>query len=298
MDTRFLKTFLVVAKRGSLAAAAQELNLTATAVAQRLAALEAEFGTALVSRSGRTVRPTEAGFAILDKSEAFLRSLRSLKAASRGDAIRGELRAGAISTAQTGLLPDVLQVLATRHPNLAISLEPGTSGELYAQILSGQLDLAVIVRPGFDLPKSLVFDAWRTEPLILLVPAAETSDDFREILGRLPLIRYDRMQWGGNLATQFLDDAGIQPQDRFELDALDAIAIMVDRKLGAAIIPDWSGPWPQGLNVRKISLPDRELSRQIGFLYPKNTPQYHPIQAVIGLARELDQRAKGLPNAD
>ena len=79
MDTRFLETFVAVVENGSIAEAARRLNLTAAAVAQRIQALQDEIGVALLSRSGRTVRPTEAGTAILGRARDFLVEVRDLK---------------------------------------------------------------------------------------------------------------------------------------------------------------------------------------------------------------------------
>src|SRR4051794_40015393 len=65
MDTRFLDAFLMAVDCGSIAEAARRLNLTAAGVAKRIRALEREIGAVLVTRSGRTVRPTGAGAAIV-----------------------------------------------------------------------------------------------------------------------------------------------------------------------------------------------------------------------------------------
>ncbi|HZV39316.1 MAG TPA: LysR family transcriptional regulator, partial [Pseudoxanthomonas sp.] len=59
MDTQFLRTFVTVVDRGSMAAAARELNITPAAVAQQLRTLEREMGATLVARVGRTVSMTE-----------------------------------------------------------------------------------------------------------------------------------------------------------------------------------------------------------------------------------------------
>ena len=71
MDTRFLETFVAVAEKGSFAEAARRLDLTPAAIAQRIRALESEIGVVLLSRSGRTVSPTEAGVAILGQTKSF-----------------------------------------------------------------------------------------------------------------------------------------------------------------------------------------------------------------------------------
>ena len=79
MDTRFLETFLIAIDNGSIAEAARRLNLTAAAVAKRIHTLESEIGTVLVTRSGRTIRPTEAGAAIIERARHFLIEARDFK---------------------------------------------------------------------------------------------------------------------------------------------------------------------------------------------------------------------------
>ena len=68
----------MVVEHGSIAEAARRLDLTAAAVAQRIRALEAEIGARLVCRSGRFVRPTEAGTAILSRAGVILGDVRDL----------------------------------------------------------------------------------------------------------------------------------------------------------------------------------------------------------------------------
>ncbi len=286
MDTRFLETFLIVARRGSLADAAVELDITATAVAQRIRTLEAELGVKLLERAGRSVRPTEAGHAVADRATPLLHGLRDLRTAVQGDAVMGKLRVGAISTAQTGLFPRVLGRLAREAPGLEVALEPGTSAELYERTLAGELDMAAIVRPGFALPKTVEFRLWRSEPLILLAPHGETSRDALHLLTARPFIRYDRRQWGGRLAADYLVKLGIVPAERFELDALEAIAVMVDGGLGISIVPEWAGPWPEGLRLTRIALPPPVPVRALGLLSRRGSAQTHLIRKLTEIALE------------
>ena len=94
MDTRFLESFITVVDGGSIAAAARRLNLTPAAVAQRLRALESEIGARLVIRSGRAVRPTDAGTAILAHARSLLSNVRDLQSIAMNDTLAGELRLG------------------------------------------------------------------------------------------------------------------------------------------------------------------------------------------------------------
>ena len=116
MDTRFLESFVAVVEQGSLAEAARRLNLTSAAVAQRIRALENEIGVRLLFRSGRTVRPTQSGAAILVHARDFLGHVRDLKSIAANDAPSGELRLGAVQSAKAGLLPNILSGMAKKYP--------------------------------------------------------------------------------------------------------------------------------------------------------------------------------------
>ena len=284
MDTDNLLTFQIVARQGSMAAAARELGLTANAVALRLRALEEECCTALVARSGRVVRPTAAGHAVLEQLPGVLSGLRDLRSAASGSAIAGELRIGAIATALTGLLPSVLEVSIRTYPNLRLHLGPGTSADLFSRVEDGAIDAAILVAPEFALSKSMEFSLWRRERFVLMVPPEETRTDVLEILATSPLILYDRGQWGGRLAKQWIETSVTEPDVRFELDALDAIAVLVGKGLGVAVVPDWAGPRPERNRVRTLSLPASAPSRGIGLLYPRNAPRTHLVRVLAEMA--------------
>ncbi len=273
MNTQFLETFTMVAEHGSMAEAARRLSITPAAVAQRIAALEADLGTALVLRSGRRVTPTEAGRAIVAGSHRVLAEVRQMRLAARADAEVGELRLGAISTAMTGLLPPALQRLSVTAPGLDVFLLPGTSTEMYRHVVDGGLDAAILVRPPFAIPKSLEWRALRTEPLVLICPEAWARDAPRALLREKPFIRYDRNNWGGRLADRWMKDAGVAVREGLELDQLEAIAVMVSRGLGVSIVPDWAPPWPEGLTLRRLPLPGQlRPTREIGLLWPRGAP--------------------------
>ena len=68
METRFLDSFVTIAECGSMAEAARRLNVTPTALAQRVHVLEDELGVKLIERSGRTVQLTEGGARVLARA--------------------------------------------------------------------------------------------------------------------------------------------------------------------------------------------------------------------------------------
>src|SRR5437764_1175902 len=148
MDTRFIEAFLMAVDNGSIAEAARRLNLTAAGVAKRIHALENDIGAVLVTRSGRTIRPTEAGAAIVERARHFLVDARDFKSIAATDRPAGQLHLGAFQAALCGRLPDVLALLQETYPQIDVRITRGTSAELYRKVLDrDDLDAASVAQP-------------------------------------------------------------------------------------------------------------------------------------------------------
>lgn len=288
MDTRFLETFIMVADCGSIAGAARRLNLTPAALAQRLRALEEDLGHPLVVRSGRTVQPTEEGLAILEHARSLVEGTRDLRAIAANGVPAGQLRLGATATAMTGVLPGVIAELSAIYPGIEYYVQPGSSVDLYHRLIDGGLDAAILVKPKFALPKTVDWLTIRREPLVLLAPDGVATDDLPTLFARMRFIRYDRNQWGGQIVDNFLRDTGLEVREWLELDALDAIAAMVDRGLGIAIVPDWAAPWPDGLRLSKTRLDDGEI-RKTGVLWRRAGARQAAVTAFVDACKSAAQ---------
>lgn len=289
MDMRFLETFVAVIDCGSMAEAARRLNLTPAAVAQRVHALESEMGTGLVVRSGRTVRPTEAGGVIIDRVRKLIGDARDLKSLATSEVPAGELRLGAIAPAISGLLPDALARLTREYPRMDVYIRRGTSSDLYRQVLDGDLDAAVIIEPPFPIPKACDWRVFHEEPLLVLAPAAMQRRDPLELLANEPFIRWDRNNWTGQLIDRYLRRAGIRPHEKFELAGIESVATMVDRGLGVALVPDSPPPWPEGLALAKLPVPDATFTRRLGLIWTRASARIRLVNTFIEEAMKTQQ---------
>lgn len=285
MDTQFLNTFVVVADRGSMAAAARVLNITPAAVAQQIRTLERELGAPLIARAGRTVSLTEEGSRILQRARDLLRDVADMRSVANDSEVSGELRLGACPTALAGMLPDILARMVDAFPQINVYIRPGYSAELYRAVESGELDAALVLQAPYNLPKTCDWQLLREEPLVVIAPARLAGRDPHELLRSEPLIRYDRNQWGGRVADDYLRRAGIVPHERFELNGLNAIAVMVDRGLGVSLVPDWAKPWPEGLDLVRIPLPMPSEPRRIGMVWSRSTVRIRLVTVLLQESR-------------
>jgi DNA-binding transcriptional LysR family regulator len=285
METAYLDTFVLVVKSGSMSEAARRLELTPAAVAHQLRLLERELGTRLLTRAGRTVVPTEAGYRLVDRAATVLRDLRNIKAAINDEAATGELRLGAINTALHSLMPEVLAGFVKVYPDARVEIRSALSAELYDAVLRGELDAAVCLHPPFALPKTVNWEQLCEEPLVVLAPGRWGKRDAHELLRDAPFIRYNPRLGGGKQADDYLRKKGIVPHERFELSSLPAIAMLVDRGLGVSLAPDASVPWARGLRVARLPLADQPYRRRFGIIYPRASVRTRLILALVDQAR-------------
>jgi DNA-binding transcriptional LysR family regulator len=291
MDTRYLQSFVAVVEYGSFAEAARRLGLTAAAIAARVQSLEDALDTPLVQRAGRTVLPTQAGLRVLPKARAVVRDVRDLSAVAHDGTLLGELRLGVSTSSLTGLLPRILEGLYAAHPQLKIFVEPGASSHLYRRIVSGDLDAGIIVAPQFTIPKAFAWQVLVEEPFIVLASQAMAGRGAHDLLAGEPFIRYDRGVWGGMVADRYLQEHNIVPQERLEIDGLNAIATMVHQGIGVSLVPDWTPPWPEGLKVARIPLPGRAPVRKVGFLWSPHGAHAALSQAFLDFGMACSRRA-------
>jgi DNA-binding transcriptional LysR family regulator len=285
MDTRFLETFLMAVDHGSIAEAARRLNLTPAAVAKRIRALESEIGSLLVIRSGRTIRPTEAGAAIVDRVRDFVVEAYDLRSLASTDRPSGQLRLGAFISALSGLLPDMLASMKEKHPQIDVHITIGSSAEMYRQVLDGDgLDAAIVAQPPFEISKSCEWRLLREEPLIVLTRAPARSRRPHNLLASEPFIRLDRNIWPGRLVEGYLRKHRIRPRDCFEINDVTAIAVMVDRGLGVSLLPDFAPPWPEGLSLAKLQVPDPSFARRVGLVWSRASPRLRLVRAFLDQA--------------
>ena len=265
MDSRFVETLLAVVDIGSYAGAARRQNLTPAAVSQRVKSLEIALGKALFVRAGQQVAPTPACHSILRRLRHIVDEVDLIHNDLDPSGLTGRLRLGAISTALADRVPDILKRAAHDAPQAVISIIPGTSASLFEKLEAAELDASLLIRPPFQLPKSLYCVSLETQPSVF-VSAATDDRSIAEIMARERALIYDPASWGGKMLQPWVLQ-NLRP-DRIlcELDALETIAIGVGQGLGYSVLPDWPGL--AGLaEVRRRPLPGIKLNRELVMLH-------------------------------
>lgn len=240
MESKFLTSLIAAIECGSIAKAARQQGITAAAVSQRIQVLERELNVVLLHRVGHAAQPTDAALAILPRAKHIVREVERLEGDVHAETLSGTVKIGAISTALTGLLPSALVMLHRQAPGIMPQIVPATSSMLYNAIEREEIDVAIMVKPPFEIPKRYRWQPLHAEELILLSSSA-LSLTVAETLQTQPYISYDPNSWGGRLAQKYLNDHKLAPKQLFELDGLEAISLLVKGGMGVSLVPRWPG---------------------------------------------------------
>ncbi|MDV7338265.1 LysR family transcriptional regulator [Terasakiella sp. A23] len=280
METSFLESVLAVVQHKSITAAARMQGITPAAVRQRIKALEAEFQVELFKRSGRQVVASEACLQMLGEMGDVVERTHRLKSRIQDQHLRGPLKVGAIVTAMPKLVAEALRKIKETAPFIQVQIYPGTSRLLYEQFVAGELDVVIMIKPPFDLPKEFQFQEIRKDALVLLSPK-EATGSLEEMFKDYPYICYDPQSWGGMRAEAFLKDRQITPDYLCTLDALEVIPFYIDQGLGISLVPDWGEFWIDNLNVKKTKITDHRFERTIISAYRSNSAKERMVDAFL-----------------
>lgn len=253
IDVRRLRLLHELAGRGTIAAVAQALSYTPSAISQQLAVLEREAGVALLRRDGRGVTLTQAGLRLAERAGEVLTILEQATAelaAARAE-LTGRLRIGAFPVAIRTLLPAALVTLGAEHPGLELMVTELDPAAVPDALRSGTLDIALVHQ--YDYVPGEPDPAIRTEPLLaetmyLAEPAgaADGTGAAGGAGGDDPVARCRGAQWiAGSpdtmcylMAVRLCQASGFSPKVKHHADDFGTVLALVAAGQGVAFVPE------------------------------------------------------------
>ncbi len=243
MELRQLEYFLAVVDEASFTRAAARVRVAQPGVSAQVRRLERELGQPLLDRTGRSVRLTEAGAAVLPYARAALAAVAGARRTvdELAGLLRGHVAIGTVTACAYADLSEILAGFHAAHPGVEIRLSEDTSDRLLDGLRGGDLDLALV---GLSTapPQGIATQTIVDESLVLGVShddpfAGRTAVTLKAATGR-PLISLPR---GTGLRTCFdhaCAAAGLEPRIAFEASDLRVLTQLASRGLGAAILPE------------------------------------------------------------
>jgi DNA-binding transcriptional LysR family regulator len=295
IEARHLRVLRTVATSGSFSAAARRLGCTQPAVSQQMKALEGSVGTPLLVRTGREMRLTQAGEALVRHAGGIL---AGLTAAEEEVAAIAGLRAGRVRlvsfpSGSSTLVPAALAALRAAHPGTRVSLEEAEPPRSVELLRAGDCDVALAFRyedaadAGDDAGEwaDLVVRPLLTDRLVALVPerhrlAGAGTVAIAELADEPWIAGCPRCR--GRL-VQVCASAGFTPRIDFATDDYPAVVGLVGAGLGVAVLPQLAIESVRPRGVRTVAL-EPAVRREIVAL---TLPDLAQVPAVAATLEEL-----------
>jgi len=279
MKIEMFDTLDAVLRGGTLAAAASETNLTASAVSMQMKQIEAYLGQPLFDRSGHAIRPTPLAHEVAAAMRQGLQHLQSLRRRSVV-AIEGVVRLGIIESMMPILLPGTFSKLRARYPRLELRPARGRSIGLTDAVKSGELDAAVVAQPEAGGSVRLNWRPLLRSEMRLIVPPEATENSVPALFKQYEWIRYDRQTISGMVAARYVARQVRAGRGALELDSVPAIVAMVSAGLGIALVHLVDAGYCQSYPVRFVRLSRGAPAVQMSLVTRKVDADSRPLRAV------------------
>lgn len=148
MDLEGLRIFTAVARCGGITRAARTLHTVQSNVTAHVRQMERDLGVVLFERHSRGVSLTPAGRRLLDYAERIAHMVDDARRATTDDpSVAASLSLGALETTAAVRLPPILASFTRSYPNVDLSLQTGTTGQLIDRVVARSIEGAFVAGP-------------------------------------------------------------------------------------------------------------------------------------------------------
>ena len=263
LDVRRLRTFREVALHGTIRAASEALSFTPSAVSQQVSALERELGVELLERTGRSVRLTAAGRALVERAEGILAGVAEAEAEvkSIADASPRTLRVASFPSAAATLVAD-----AVRGSELDVLILEADPRLGLARLRAGEVDLAILWEYDFvplEAAGAVELTPLLDDPVDVVLPRRHPRAGAQTLaladLADEPWINSTPLSSCHPFLRRACNAAGFEPRIAAETNDHRALHHLVASGVGLALVP----------RLSQLDLPASLTARPLGPSPPK-----------------------------
>jgi DNA-binding transcriptional LysR family regulator len=274
LELRRLRLLRELHERGTIAAVADALQFTPSAVSQQLAMLEREAGVPLLERSGRGVRLTDPALVLVEHAEALLgrAALAEADLAAAAGTVAGRGRIAGFESVALRLALPAMDALAREAPGLRCELVEAEPEEALPALALGDVDLVLgdeWQHQPLRWPEGVARHELFPDPVRLILPARHPAArrhaeavPLGELAGEVWTAGHAGMGWDQMIHRTCRELGGFDPDVRHRTNGATVSLALVARGLAVTMLPDLPlPPHPPGVALRAMA--ERPVSRSI-----------------------------------
>lgn len=243
LELRRLRLLRELHERGTIAAVADALQFTPSAVSQQLAMLEREAGVKLLTKAGRGVRLTDPGLVLVEHAEALLQraALAEADLAAAANEVAGRGLVAAFQSAAFRIAMPAIAQLRTTAPRLSCGLVEVEPEVALPALALGDLDL-VIGDEWDHHPWPLTPELTRYELLRDPILLVGSDRPLRQLKDAHWATGHPGMSWEESLRQACRELGGFEPEIRHRANDANVALALVRHGLALTLLPSLSVP--------------------------------------------------------
>ena len=245
MEWQYLEYFRVAARLQHITQAAKYLGVTQPALTRAIFRLERQLGVQLFHHAGRTTELTSYGRAFVPRVERALKELDEAQREFADLAGHGAALLGSLRTLGSECVPLLLKRFSATNPGMRFTLMQGRPSILLEKLETGEISLALTVRPQEGSPVE-----WQPafqQELVVIVPPTHRLAERRSIrlqeLADEVIICYQPGNSVREVISPLCRQAGFEPKIMFESEHSSNIRGLVAAGVGVAFVPAMASEW-------------------------------------------------------
>jgi DNA-binding transcriptional LysR family regulator len=266
LELRRLRLLRELSERKTIAAVADALQFTPSAVSQQLAMLEREAGVPLLERAGRGVRLTDAALVLVEHAEALLEraALAEADLAAAAGTIAGRARVAGFRSVLVRLALPAIEALGRTAPGLRCEVVEAEPEQALPALALGDVDLVIgdeWQHQPVRLPEGVERHELLSDPVNVVLPARHPvarrhreAVPLAELAGEAWASGHAGMAWEDMTERTCRELGGFQPDIRHRANDATIPLALVARGLAVTLLPEL--PLPErhpGVAVRPIA---------------------------------------------
>lgn len=282
MDTELLHSFLSLVRLNSFTLAAKELEITQPALSKRIKRLEIIIGSRLIDRDGSHLALTQAGKMLAEKAPQIINNINTSIQEIRdlSGEITGQLNIATSHYIGLHYLPAYLENFIDQFPEVDLLVDFIDSGLAYEQVLSGDIELALVTFPHNQDQRLTHIPIWQEKMQICCHerhPLTQEANPI-EALPNYDAILPPAKTFPRELFEHNLKELGAKHGRVKTANYIEVIAKLVACKMGWTILPTAVIKPPLVTLTKDSSSP-----RQMGIIHRSNKTLSNSASAFIAM---------------
>jgi DNA-binding transcriptional LysR family regulator len=266
LDLGRLRLLRELNERGTIAAVADALQFTPSAVSQQLARLEREAGVPLLERAGRGVRLTDAALVLVGHADALLdrAAIAESDLAAAAGTVAGRARIAGFQSVMLRLALPAMEVLAREAPRLRCELIEAEPEHALPALALGDVDLVLgdeWEHQPRRLPDGVQRHELHSDPVNVVLPIRHPAArrhpvavPLAELAGEAWTTGHAGIGWDEMTQRACRELGGFDPDIRHRANDATVGLALVARGLAVALLPDLPlPPRHPGIALRAIA---------------------------------------------